>query len=145
VASYSADTGHSLPARLAQDLEARRDELCERVATAHLASFPELAHSLRNVGDDTAVRRLRAGAVDRFHKLVTAILTFGALSLAEQEYRWCSGILPRYGVRQEHHIALVRTYAAEARALQLDPQEIEALDLLCAGIIDIIRRFYPEA
>ena len=130
--------------RLAHTLQQHRDELCERVAARHLTAFPELAQTLRHLPGDTPQQRIRAVAVDHFHTLIIATLSFGAPSLAENEYRWGGGVLPRNGVRQQHQIALVRTYAAEAHNLPLDIEERATLNYLATALISIIQALYPD-
>lgn len=130
--------------RLARALQDHRNALCERVAARHLAAFPELAQTLRHLPGDTPQERIRTVAVDQLHTLIVATLTFGAPSLAENEYRWSGRVLPRSGVRQQHQIALVRAYAAEAHNLPLDSEERATLNYLVTALISIIQALYPD-
>jgi hypothetical protein len=132
-------------ARLARRLDAARDTLCESVASQHLARYPELARTLRRLTGDTPQKRMRQAGVDRFHDLVVATLTFGIISLAENDYTWMKGVLPRRGVRQVHHLAMLRTYVAAAEQLPLAADERAALQRVNDQIAAVIRRIYPDA
>ncbi len=129
-------------ARLAAKLDGKRDMICKRVTVRLLATFPELKQVLHLEGGIAAEDRLNQTATDRLCELVRAILLFESLSLADQEFRWAGGVLPRYGVRYQHQSSMVRWFFEEFVRLGLDEEEMRLVGEIEQYILSIVKSVY---
>ena len=98
--------------------------LCIQVANRLLHAFPELTKTLRLEDNYLPSARLSAMAVERLSALARAMLLFDLPNLADYEFAWASGVLPRIGVTHDHQVAMVRWYFEELRRLDLAPGEL---------------------
>lgn len=104
--------------RLAEFLTSHEELICRRVAVRLLMIFPELESLLKLEGGILPEMRLRSMAVDRFFRMVQAVLVFEAPELAKQEFEWAAGVLPRHGVTYDHQATMVRCFFEEVDRLQ---------------------------
>lgn len=110
--------------RLAGQLGAQQQQLCQPVAARLLRTFPELSRSLRLEEQYSATDRLSQMAVERLNELVRSVLLFDLPALADQELTWAHGVLLRRGVTYQHQAAMVRWFFEEVRRLALSPAEL---------------------
>ncbi|NJM07525.1 hypothetical protein HC891_17080 [Candidatus Gracilibacteria bacterium] len=111
--------------QLAAQLELQRDELCAHVASRLLQGFPDITQTLRLEEQYSPELRLSEVAVLRFNELVRAVLLFELPELANKEFSWARGVLPRHGVTIEHQYALISVFFEEVRRLNLGPAELQ--------------------
>lgn len=111
--------------RLAAQLSAQQQPLCEQVSARLLRAFPELTRSLRLEENYPPADRLSQVAVARLNELVRAVLLFELPALADQEIRWAHGVLPPQGVTFQHQSSMVRWFFEEVRRLPLSLAELE--------------------
>lgn len=126
---------------VARSLAARLDESCPhismRVSERLLREYPELIDTLR-MTTPSAAARLSDVAVGRLCQLMRAVLLFRQPVLADKEFEWSVGVLPRYGVHFEHQNAMVRWFFEEVRALELTPPEHELADELEQHLLAVV-------
>jgi hypothetical protein len=127
---------------LLQQLQQHGDRLVERVTTRLLAAFPELTQMLKLEGNITVEERLRRVSSERFLKLVQAILLFETFDIADQEFEWASGVLPRSGVSYKHQAAMVRWFFDEAEQLSLTADELATLREVRQHLVKTVDRLY---
>lgn len=109
--------------RLASQLNAEGEPICQQVAARLLRAYPELTGSLRLEESYRATDRLSQMAVVRLKELVRSVLLFEHPGLADSELAWASGVLPRRGVTAEHQTAMVRWFFEEVRRLPISAAE----------------------
>jgi hypothetical protein len=112
-------------AQLAAQLGDQRDELCAHVSARLLAGFPDIRRTLRLEEQYSPELRLAEVAVLRFNELVRAVLLFELPELANKEFSWARGVLPRHGVTIEHQYALISVFFEEVRRLDLDTAALQ--------------------
>jgi hypothetical protein len=128
--------------QLATQLDNQRDELCAQVATRLLHGFPDILPTLRLEERYAPEVRLSEVAVLRFNELVRAILLFELPDLANKEFSWARGVLPRHGVTIEHQYALIKVFFEEVRQLKLDTAAQHLVQELELELLAQIQRAY---
>lgn len=135
----------AVASRLAGHIQSKQDTICKRVTVRLLVSYPDLKQLLKLEGGTSAEERLNSVSVQRFSELVRAILLFEVLELADQEFQWAGGVLPRHGVQFQHQTALVRWYFEEVSRLDLDAEELALAGEIEEHLLSIIRAIYKQA
>ncbi|HEX9441464.1 MAG TPA: hypothetical protein VF909_17390 [Roseiflexaceae bacterium] len=131
--------------QLADRLEAQREPICDVVAARLETVFPSLGCDLLRAGTATFTQNVYQASAYGFHRLLQVALRFQTMSVIEGEYRWAWGILPRYGVTQNHLRAQMRWYFKAARiAVALDAADQTFVDALEVLIADVIARVTAE-
>ncbi len=128
--------------RLAARLNEMRTTISRRVSIRLLAAFPEIEPMLNLEGNKAAEDRLILMAVDRFSELVRGILIFESLTIADNEFRWAAGVLPRSGVTLRHQSSMVRWFFAEVCLLGLDDEELTLARDIEHHILDVLNEIY---
>lgn len=128
--------------RLALRLSEKKDLISKRVTTRLLATFPELIQLLKLEGGVSPEERLTQVSTGRLVELVRAILIFETLSLADQEFQWAGGVLPRTGVTYRHQSFMVRWFFEELGRLGLDAEELMVARELEHYILDVVAAVY---
>jgi hypothetical protein len=131
-------------ARLAGQLSAQQQPLCQHVAARMLRVYPELTHSLRIEEGYQPAERLSLVAIERLSELVRAVLVFELPALADSEISWAGGVLPRSGVTRHHVAAMVRLYFEEVRRLPLSPAESELSREIERYFVGAINQAYEQ-
>lgn len=108
---------------LAGQLTTQRKQICQSVAGRLLRAYPELARMLRLEENYNAQERLSVVSVERLNELVRAVLLFEEPTLADKEFAWARGVLPRHGVTYQHQSTMVRWFFEEVRRLPLTHEE----------------------
>jgi hypothetical protein len=130
--------------RLAVRLKEQKDPLCNRLADRLLQAFPEIEGMLRLEGEAAPAQRLVSSSSGRLCELVRAILIFEDLSLADKEFGWAAGVLPRSGVTYTHQTTMVRWFFEETRRLGLDASEEAASREVEQHILNVLDVLYPR-
>jgi hypothetical protein len=139
------DVDSAVASRLAGHIQSKQETICKRVTVRLLVSYPDLKQILKLEGSISAEERLSSVAVQRFSELVRAILVFEVLELADQEFQWAGGVLPRHGVQFHHQSALVRWFFEEVSRLELDAEELALAGEIEEHFLAIIRTIYKQA
>jgi len=126
-------------AALAARLDALRPTICIEVAEQLLEAFPEL-HDMLRLRTPSPAARLSAVSVERLCQLVRAMLLFGEPSLADKEFRWAWGVLPRSGVRAEQQVAMVHWFFDALRRDNLTLAETQVASEVERYLIELIPR-----
>lgn len=108
-------------------------------------TFPELEQLLKLEGGISAAQRLNDVSVERLCKLVQAILLFETMTIADQEFRWASGVLPRSGVTYRHQMSMVSWFFEEVRRLELDSSEMALTRQIEEHLLDQVDQIYPRS
>lgn len=124
--------------RVAARINDKKDMLCKRVSIRLLATFPEIMRMLKLEGDAAPEQRLTEVSTGRLAELVRAILIFETLSLADQEFQWAAGVLPRNGVTYRHQSFMVRWFFEELGRLGLDAEELMVIREVEHYILDVV-------
>jgi hypothetical protein len=130
--------------RLAQQLNDQRTPVCTKVASRLLREFPELTTTLRLEESYNAETRISQVAVERLSELVRAILVFDLPSLADKEFGWAQGVLPRSGVTYLHQSTMVRMFFEEVRRLNLSPPETLLSQDLERYLLSVVKTIYNK-
>lgn len=109
--------------RLASQLNSQGQPICQQVSARLLRAYPDLTRSLRLEENYQAADRLSEVAVTRLNELVRAVLLFEQPAIADSEFQWAVGVLPRRGVTKEHQQTMVRWFFEEVRRLPLGAPE----------------------
>lgn len=128
--------------RLAALLGEEKVTLCDQVAVRLLQTYPELISTLRLEESYAARTRLAQVAVERLEELIRAMLVFDLPVLAENEFRWARGVLPRWGVTDEHQSMMVRFFFEEVHKLGLDAAEVAIARDTEHYLLALIREIY---
>jgi hypothetical protein len=99
---------------------------------------------LKLEGSLSPEKRLSDVSVSRLCRMLQAILLFETLTIAEQEFRWAGGVLPRNGVTHQHQLSMLRWFFEEINQLSLEPAEIALLAGIEQHIITVIDSVYQQ-
>jgi hypothetical protein len=130
--------------RLAARLKEQKEPLSARLAVRLLQAFPEIEGMLKLEGEAAAPQRLVSSSSGRLCELVRAILIFEDLSLADKEFGWAAGVLPRSGVSYTHQTTMVRWFFEEARQLGIGADEDAAAREVEQHILRVLNDLYPR-
>lgn len=130
--------------RLAGQLSAQQQPLCQHVAARMLRVYPELTQTLRIEEGHQPVDRLSQMAIERLSELVRAVLIFELPALVDSEISWAGGVLPRSGVTRHHVTAMVRLFFEEVRYLPLSPAESDLSREIERYFIGVIDQSYTQ-
>lgn len=115
----------TVASRLASQLTAQQQLLCQQVSARLLRAYPELTRSLRLEENYSPTARLSKVAVERLNELVRAVLLFDLPTLADNEINWAQGVLPNRGVTYQHQSTMIRWFFEEVRRLPLTTPELD--------------------
>lgn len=130
--------------RLAARLKEHKEPLSTRLAVRLLKQFPEIEGMLKLEGEAAAPQRLVSSSSGRLCELVRAILIFEDLSLADKEFGWAAGVLPRSGVSHAHQTTMVRWFFEETRQLGIDTSEEATAREVEQHILNVLNDLYPR-
>jgi hypothetical protein len=130
--------------RLAARLKEHKESLSLRLAVRLLKHFPEIEEMLKLEGEAAPPQRLVSSSSGRLCELVRAILIFEDLSLADKEFGWAAGVLPRSGVSYDHQTTMVRWFFEEARQLGIDAVEEATARDVEQHILSVLSELYPR-
>jgi hypothetical protein len=131
--------------RLIPLLSDKQDTICQRVSRRLLDAFPEIQPMLKLEGGLSVEKRLSEVSVTRLCRMVQAILLFETLTIADQEFRWAGGVLPRNGVTYQQQISMARWFFKEINQLQLNADEKLLLADIEQHILHLIDDIYKQS
>lgn len=135
----------TIASRLAEQLSAQQQSLCEHVTARLLRAFPELTRSLRLEENYSPADRLSQVAVARLNELVRAVLLFDLPSLADKELSWAHGVLPHRGVTYQHQSAMIRWFFEEVRRLPLTAAELDLAREIEQYFLQVVNNVHHSA
>ncbi len=127
---------------LATKIKEQKVPICRRVSARLLSTFPELTVMLKLEGEVAPETRLSSASVERLAELIRGILIFETFSLAEQEFRWAAGVLPRHGVNHDHQATMVRWFFGEVYHLDLNEAERALAHQVEQQMLDMVAVLY---
>jgi hypothetical protein len=128
--------------RLIPLLSDKQETICLRVSRRLLDTYPEIQRMLKLEGGLSMEKRLSEVSVTRLCRMLQAILLFETLDLADQEFRWAGGVLPRSGVTYQHNLSMTRWFFQEINQFELQPGEALLLASIEQHILQLIEETY---
>jgi hypothetical protein len=127
-------------------IDARREPICDLVATRMASAFPSLCYDPHRPDALEFQRLTYQQTPRRFHRLMQVVLLLQTPEVIEREYRWGWPILQRYGVGRQHMLSHVRWYFEVTRALTaLDPLDAPYIEMLEDKVLQMIEQITAAA